>query len=257
MIRRLALAAMRTAVLCALAAPAFAQSRVDFFPSSRFFMDAEHLSTDSIHFKWRADFHGDVDVVTWPRGGRATFLANYEVVLGNEIRRFDPEQGNYTIEGAVLQRVKGVEVGLVFHHVSRHLSDRAKRPPVDWNAGGIRVRRAFAQGPLSLTLQGDFRDIVARSFVDYRNETEARADVVYQWRPRLGFIGHSRIRFIGVDETYGRGTQTGFRAEGGVRLGGTGGALELFLSGEHRADADVTTFGPRNWLGAGFRLRGR
>lgn len=253
MIRRFVLAG----VLCVLAAPAFAQPRVDFFPSTRFFADAEHLSTDSIHYKWRADFRADVDVLTWAHGGRGTFLANYEVVLGNEYRRFDPEQGNYTLEGELAQSFRGTSVGVVFHHISRHVSDRAKRPPVDWNSWGVRVRRDLARGPLSVTLQGDFRDMVARSFVDYTREAEGRADLVYQVRPRLGVIGSARVRLVGVDDTYGRDAQTGFRAEGGVRLGGTGGALELYLAGERRMDADVTVLGPRNWFAAGFRLRGR
>jgi hypothetical protein len=252
-IRRFVLAS----ALCALAVPAFAQPRVDFFPSSRFFMDAEHLGTDSIQYKWRADFHGDVDLLTWPRGGRATFLANYEVVLGNEFQRFDPEQGNYTLEGSAMQRVMGVDVGVVFHHLSRHVSDRSKRSHVDWNMWGVRVRHDVTRGPLSVALQADVRDVVARSFVDYRNELQARADVAYQWRPRIGIIGSTRLRIVGVDDTYGRDAQTGFRAEGGVRLGGTGGAVELFLAGERRVDADVTALGPRNWVAAGFRLRSR
>jgi len=44
-------------------------------------------------------------------------------------------------------RVKGFYVAGVFHHLSRHLADRAKRPPVDWNMFGGRVgandRRAY------------------------------------------------------------------------------------------------------------------
>jgi len=255
-IRRVVLAAL---VCCAAAGPVAAQNppKVDFYSASRFFMNAEHLSTDSIHYKWRADFHGDVDLVTWPHGGKGNFLANYEVVLGNEFRRFDPEQGNYVLEGAAVQTVKGVEVGAVFHHTSRHVSDRAKRAPVDWNAWGVRVRHEVKRAPLTLALQADFRDIVARSFVDYRNETEGRIDVLYAWRPRIAVVGNTRIRLVGVDDTYGRDMQTGIRAEGGVRLGGTGGALQLYLAGERRVDADVTVLGPRNWFAAGFRLRGR
>ncbi len=256
MIIRVGLAVL---ALQALAAAAWAQQApaVDFFPETRFFMNAEHLSTDSIHYKWRADFHGEADLVRWPRGGRATFLANYEVVLGNEFRRFDPEQGNYTLQGAVTQQVGPVEVGIVFHHISRHVSDRFKRFAVDWNAFGVRVRKEIVRAPVTVTLQGDVRDIVARSFVDYATEAEGQATVFYAWRPRVGFVADTHVRVVGVDETYGRGTQAEFRTEGGVRFGGEGGSFELFLAGERRFDADVTLLGPRNWLAAGFRFRAR
>ena len=254
MMRRTVLAVL---ALVATAVPAFAQPAVEFFPATRFFMNAEHLSTDSLHHKWRADFHGDVDLVSWGHGGRGTFLANYEVVFGNEFRRFDPEQGNYTLEGSLSQVVRGVEVSAVFHHVSRHLSDRGKRGAVDWNAWGVRVKREFARAPLLVTVQGDFRDVVQRSFVDYRNETEGRASLYYRWRPRIGFVADTRVRIVGVDGSRRRGTQVEVRTEGGIRLGGSGGAVELFLAGERRLDPDVTASGIRSWFAAGFRLRSR
>ena len=259
MIRRtvLAGAVLAGAAFLALAAPVVAQSQVEFFPSTRFFMGAEHLSTDSVHYKWRADFHGDVDLASWAHGGRANFLTNYEVVLGNDFRRFDPEQGNYQIDGSVSQQVRGVEVSAVFHHLSRHLSDRGKRQAVDWNTWGVRAKRTFARGPIAVTLQGDFRDVIAKSFVDYRNETEGRANLTYQWRPRIGFMSNTRLRVVGVDGTGNRSTQTEARTEGGVRLGGPGGALELYLAGERRIDPDLLTLGGRSWFAAGFRLRSR
>jgi hypothetical protein len=33
-------------------------------------------------------------------GGRLTFVANYQAVLGDEFHPFDPNQGNYTIDRA-------------------------------------------------------------------------------------------------------------------------------------------------------------
>lgn len=263
-LRRTALggAALEGAVLAGVAllvlsAPVAAQPAVEFFPATRFFMGAEHLSTDSVHYKWRADFHGDVDLASWAHGGRVTFLANYEVVLGNDFRRFDPEQGNYALDGSISQQVRGVEVSAVFHHLSRHLSDRGKRQAVDWNTWGVRAKREFARAPVVLTVQGDFRGVVAKSFVDYRTETEGRASLLYQWRPRIGIIADAKVRVVGVDGSRNRGTQSEVRAEGGVRLGGAGGAVELFLAGERRLDPDVLAFGGRTWFAAGFRLRSR
>ena len=63
-----------------------------------------------------------------------------------EFRQFDPNQGNYTLEGSGSVRAGPIEVAGVFHHVSRHLSDRPKRFPVDWNMIGGRIRAATARG---------------------------------------------------------------------------------------------------------------
>lgn len=261
MIRRVLLSAL-VSVCCA--APVFAQqegqattSGVDFFPESNFFVNAEHLSTDSIHYKWRADFHGEADIVHWAHGGRFTFQGNYEAVLGNFYRRFDPEQGNYLLQGVAAQRVGPIDVGLVFHHTSRHVSDRFKPFAVDWNSVGVEVRKRLTVGRVDLTLQGDVRHVVEHSLVDYTNETLGRATVVYHWRPRIGVVADTQVRMVSVDGSRNRGSQGEYRVEGGVRLGGKGGATELFLAAERRLDADVMALGPRSWFAAGFRLRGR
>ena len=76
-------------------------------------------------------------------------------------------------------------------------------------------------------------------------------------RARIGFMSNTRLRVVGVDGTGNRSTQTEARTEGGVRLGGPGGALELYLAGERRIDPDLLTLGGRSWFAAGFRLRSR
>ena len=55
-------------------------------------------------------------------------VADYEAVLGNELRPFDPNQGNLHARGVGLgPRRRRPKSPACFHHVSRHLSDRPKR----------------------------------------------------------------------------------------------------------------------------------
>jgi hypothetical protein len=233
-----------------------AQGTVEFFPETRFFIDAQHLSHDDIRFGWDANFHGEADLLGWP-GGRATFVANYEVGLGDELRRFDPNQGNYLLEGTVTQRVAGVEISGQFHHVSRHLADRPKIAPVDWNMLGVRVGRRMVNGRLTVQGHVDLRKTVAKSFVDYTREAEGDLRVRWVLRPRVALMSNTRLRVVGTDGTGNRGTQTGARVEGGVHLGGDGGGLELFVAFERRIDPYPTDFSSADWLTAGFRLLGR
>ena len=73
-----------------------------------------------------------------------TFVANYQACSARRFRRFDPNQGNYILAGNVSARTRGVRSrGGVFYHQSRHLRDRPKRQPIDWNMLGGRVRKAF------------------------------------------------------------------------------------------------------------------
>lgn len=236
------------------AAGARAQSTVEFFPRTAFHMDAQHLRSDDVRFTWDASFSGEIDALGWERGGRATFVGNYQVVMGDELRRFDANQGNYTLEGSVSQRVAGLEVSAVFHHVSRHLSDRPKAGAVDWNMVGARVRRQATAGRVRLDLGADVRGSVARSAVDYTREVEARVDARYALRPRVELVSRGVLRVVGVSASSVRGTQTGARGEVGLRVGGRGGALTLFVAAERRLDPLPTEFGVMHWMAAGFRL---
>jgi hypothetical protein len=157
------------AFVMTLATPAFARQEVVFVPRYDFHLTAEHLSGDNPRFVWDADFGGEIDVVDYG-AGRFTFWANYEVVMGEELRIFDPNQGNYILAGSLSWRVRGVEAAGVFYHQSRHLSDRVKRAPVDWNMMGGRVVHERTAGRLEWRGLADLRRMVQRSFVDYEWE---------------------------------------------------------------------------------------
>jgi hypothetical protein len=62
------------------------------------------------------------------------------------------------------------------------------------------------------------------------------------------------VRRLGVDGSRDRGGQTGVRGEAGVRLEGSGGAVELFVSAERRIDPYPLEFSTATWVTAGFRL---
>jgi hypothetical protein len=236
--------------------PAPTTRTVEFLPRAQFYMGAEHLSGDDPQFIWDANFGGEFDLVDWGTG-RAMFIANYQVILGEEFKAFDPNQGNYILGFSGSARVGGVEVTGLFHHESRHLSDRFKRAPVDWNMVGARVQKAMTRGPMSLAAHAGARTVIQKSFVDYTWEVDGRLRNDLILRPGFGVLLSVDVQLLGVDGTRGRGTQTGVRAEGGLRIDGPMGAMELYLAAERRVDPVPLELGTASWLIAGFRLVNR
>jgi hypothetical protein len=229
---------------------------VQFLTHSAFHLAAEHLSDDDIRFKWDTNFGGDVDLVDYGRG-RLNFLANYQAILGHEFRAFDPEQGNYILEGSTSLRTSGVEVSAVFYHQSRHLSDRPKRFAVDWNMFGGRVEKRLSRGAYSMDARADLRGVVERSYVDYTWEIDSNVRNAYRIRPAVSIIADGGVRVLGVNGSQNRGTQTGAHGEGGIRIDGRGAAVELYVAVERRIDPYPTEFTTASWVGAGFRLVSR
>jgi hypothetical protein len=216
----------------------------------------EHLVEDDPRFVWDARFAGELDFIDFGRG-RLTFLGEYEVLLGEEFRIFDPNQGNYTLATSLSARVRGIEVAGVFHHVSRHLSDRPKRQAIDWNMVGARARGEFSRGRTEVESRVDVRGVVQHSYVDYRWELDAATRAHVRVAPRAAAILGGGIRVLGVDATRGRGRQVGARGEGGVRLEGAAAAVELFVAAERRIDPYQLEFSTASWVTAGFRLLSR
>lgn len=225
-------------------------------PRTAFHMAAEHLSGDDPRYVWDADFGGELDVVDYG-AGRFTFEANYQVVLGEEIRSFDPNQGNYILAGYVSARTPAFEVAGQLYHQSRHLADRPKEDAVDWNMLGGRVRRAFKYDQATFDARADLRGVFMKSSVDYTWEldTALRSDV--KVHPGVGLLAAADVRYLGVDGSQDRGNQIGYKIEGGVRFQGRAGAIELFVAGERRIDPYPVEFGTAQWFTAGFRLLSR
>ena len=228
-------------------------SHVEFLPRVDFRLGLEHLVSEEKRFVWDANVGSDLDIIDYGRG-RLTFVANYQVVLGSEFREFDPNQGNYILGGSVSARADAFELAGVFHHESRHLSDRPKRIPVDWNMVGGRIRSSVLRGRTELHGRADIRGVVQHSFVDYRWELDAGVGARVALRPRVAVVATGGLRLLGVDGSRDRGTQHGYRGEGGLQIDGRGATLELFIAAERRIDPYQLEFSTATWMTAGFRI---
>ena len=143
----------------------------------------------------------------------------------------------------------------MYHHVSRHLSDRANKRGVSMNILGARVLRRISLGANTLDVRADAGQIVYRQYVDYT--WRARVDLVARRSiaANLGVFGRAFGETYGVDaKIAGRDGQHGGRLEGGLRIVGRAAALELFGGYERVVDADPLDRQPRHWAFGGFRV---
>jgi hypothetical protein len=248
----------------ACGAPAWAQTQPSAPASSTTFLSraafrfewAKTISSDQ-RFNWDAHLGMDVDLVTF-RTGRITFTADYEAVLGAERRGFDLNHGNYILESAVTFNRGPVEISGVFHHVSRHLSDRSNEAAISWNTYGVRVERRVDRGRASLLTRYQAAVAVQQAFVDYRWTTDLRLRAERRVHERASVFVGGTGGFIGVDaRRVGRGRQCGAAIEGGVRLTGTAAGVEIFAGYERRVDAFPTERTRVRMFSIGFRLTSR
>jgi hypothetical protein len=208
-------------------------------------------------FSWDMHFGGSFDIADLVVA-RLGVVADYQAVLGSEYRPFDPNQGNYVLEGFVSARVGEMEVAGIFHHVSRHLSDRPKPFAVAYNEVGGRVTRRVALATATVDVDLEGGRAVQHSYVDYTWLGEMQVLVRHPISERVGVFGHGSGRVFAVDEAVARrGAQAGGLIEAGVRLTGRAGALEIFAGYEKRVDADPLDRLSQRWGLTGFRLLSR
>lgn len=237
-----------------LPSPSTAPPAADFMAHYNFQLSLTALAIDDERFSWSSHFGGDIDLVDYV-AGRANVVIDYEAVLGREFRPFDPNQGNYTLEASASARAGRTEIAGLFHHVSRHMSDRPKRFPIAWNAIGVRVLRRTALAGATVDGQASLSAVIRRSYVDYlwtgNIDVVARRSI----NPRVGVFGHGYGELYRVDAAVAnRGPQAGGNLEAGVRLRGRGGAVEFFAGYERRIDADPVTREAQRWATIGFRF---
>jgi hypothetical protein len=226
----------------------------DFMSRYDFHLSAAALAVNDPRFSWETRFGGDIDVADYVVG-RSSILVDYEAVLGDEFRAFDPNQGNYTLEASSSARVSDTEIAVVFHHVSRHLSDRPKRFAIAWNVLGGRVLRRVAVQGVTIDVVASAGKIVQNSYVDYTWTGDLDLLIRRPVTPRVGVFAHGFGNAFLVDQTVAnRPRQLGGTVEIGVRINGRAGALELFAGAETRVDADPIDRIARRWALAGFRL---
>ncbi len=261
LIRRAAAAACLLIIAAGGAAaqsPAPTPDKADFLSRAEYHLGSNVLAIENDpRFSWDAYYGGDVDMFDYIKG-RTQILADYHPVMGEEYRPFDPNQAYYVLEVSTSYRLPEAEVAFVFHHVSRHLSDRPKQFGIAWNVAGVRVLRRIETNGFTFDLRADGGAIVQHSYVDY--SWTANADVMIRRaiNSRAGVFVHGSGELFTVDGTVpDRGTQTGGRFEAGVRINGRGGALELFAGLEQRLDADPLDRQRHRFGIAGFRLLSR
>jgi len=185
-----------------------APAEPDFMTRYDFHLNAAGLITSlpatDQRFSWDTHFGGSLDLVDFV-AGRAGVLLDYEAVLGSEFRPFDPNQGNYTLEGFVSARLDAnTEVAAIFHHVSRHLSDRPKSFAVAYNEiGGRFMRRVTFDGTtIDVDLEGG--RAVQHSYVDYTWLGEGHLLIRHPLTEHVGLFAHGQGQAFAVNEALDR-----------------------------------------------------
>jgi hypothetical protein len=258
---RAALAAPLVLLVCAPAAAQWPSPYPDasagFFTRFDFHLSAIALVKDDPRFSWDTRWGTDFDFVDYGVG-RTSFLVDYQAVLGEEFRPFDANQANYMLESSASIRTGKTEFAGAFNHVSRHLSDRTKLPAVAWNTLKGRVLRRISFDVTSVDVVGEFGPVLQHAFVDYRWFGQLDLLVRRPVTPRVGVFAHGTGQVYGVDESVSdRDSQVGAVGEGGIRVNGGGGILEVYAGYERRVDADPFDRQIQSWFFVGVRLVGR
>jgi hypothetical protein len=240
-----------------LPSPTSGTSSPEFLPRAQFHLSADALKIDDPRFTWDTHFGGEVDLVDYVVG-RVNGIADYEAILGDEFRPFDPNQGNYILEFSASGRVRKTEIAGFFHHESRHLSDRFKRFPIAWNALGARVLRRFDASSTTFDVQGSAGIVTEHAYVDYQWTADLDVVIRHPISSRASLIAHGWGALYGIDSSRSaRSTQTEGRFEAGVRIRGGAADVELIVGFERRVDADPVNFTAQRWVLAGFRVLSR
>jgi hypothetical protein len=233
--------------------------RVEFLSRYDFQLEANLIGGDPNPdlFRWDAHFGGEFDVLNYVKG-RLTVVTDYEAVMGSELRPFDPVQGNYVLEPAASWFAGNNEFAFVFHHVSKHLSDRPKRYAIAFNIAEGRYLRKFDLNGTTVAVRATVGHLMQHSDVDYTWAADWDVAVVHPVNPYLQWYGRTTGEMYGTSPIVrGRSdVQHTARLEVGPRVIGTKADFEFFVGVEHRLDAyELDYFRPvANWGVVGFRI---
>jgi hypothetical protein len=229
-------------------------THAEFLAHHDFHISIASLGSSDERFSWDGHAGSTFDVVDYVYG-RTTVIADYQVVMGSEFRAFDPNQGNYLLAVASSARVGPVELFGMFHHISRHLSDRPKRLAIAWNDIDAEALGRISTHGTTIDLRAIVGKIVAQAFVDYSWTGNLDILARHPFNDHVGLFARGIGNAIGIDPALSnRGRQTGGRAEAGVRFTGTSAAVEFFGGYERMIDADPFEQLPRSWAFGGFRI---
>jgi hypothetical protein len=228
-----------------------------FLPRADLVFSLSLLGSDDPRFTNEGSIAGDIDVVDYG-AGRVNIFAGYQGVMGSERHMFDLNQGRYVLEVALAHRVGHFELSGLFHHTSRHLSDREKSSSISWNALAARATGQWTVGDAGNTVidgQLALGHVQMAHFVDYRWTSDAALTIRRRVNRRAGVYAAGRGTLIAVNGTVREDNQTGARAEAGVRLHGTASAtLDFFVAYERRIDGYAAERTPIRLTEFGFRF---
>jgi hypothetical protein len=214
---------------------------------------AKLVSSDP-RFSWDALMGIDTDVVDYGIGS-ITFQAEYEGVLSGERREFDLSHSNYMLDGAGSYRLPEVTLLVAFHHVSRHVSDRANPNVPAWNVLDVRGARRFTVGGSTIDARLAAGRVLKTNFVDYVWTSDIRLLFRRPIRGNLSWVALATGQLIGVDPTkLGRDRQCGATMLAGLRVSGRAAALEIVGGYERRIDGYPTDRVRVRAFTFGFRL---
>lgn len=237
--------------------PATSAPRAVFLSGADFYLQWGPLVSSDPRFAWDGMMGVDVDLVEYPRG-RLNIAADYEAVLGNEVRPFEINHENFALDASASYLVRSVSIVAAFRHVSRHLSDRPNPNIVAWNVLDVRARRRFRLGRASLDGELNAGRVLQHTFVDYAWTSDLRLLLRRPVNDRLTIFAGGVGRLVGVHpDRYDRVGQCGARLEAGVRIAGRVAALELFAGYERRIDGFPTELTRMRAFAFGFRLTSR
>ncbi len=265
-VRILIRSSLAVCLAAAVVTPARAQTRLvepppgpDVLTRADFHLGAAMLGSDDERFGWDTHWGGEFDLVDYVKG-RFTFLGDYQAVLGDELQPFDPNQGNYTLTLSTSWRVgRSSEASIVFNHVSRHLGDREKTFGIAMNVLGGRWLQEVRIGETTIALGADAGGVIQNAFIDYTWMAGGEVRATRPINRRVDGYVRADGELIGVDPAVAErsDTQRGGTVEGGIRLRGRGGVVELFFGYARVVDADPIDRQTRRWALAGFRLLSR
>lgn len=205
-------------------------------------------------FGWDTDLGVDMDVFDLGFARGSVFF-NLETGIGAERRAIDPTQNNYTMDLSVFTRLPGGELGVTFHHISRHRADREHPGSPSWNMLGLSWGDRWRIGAFDVEAMGRWLGTITRSEVDYEQEVNAWIRVLRPLHARVALVGEIDGSAALVDESlFGRVHQYGGAVHLGLRFRGGAGAGEILVGRERRIDPDIFVRRPVRWTRLAFRF---
>jgi hypothetical protein len=244
----------RTLLALALLAPCpLLAGEAEVLPATSFHLQAARYAPADVQFAWTGWIGAGADLVGY-QSAAVYFSADVETILGSERRPFDANQVSYHLEPGGRVRFGGYALSLCLHHVSRHLIDRLKTQPVDWNMLLVRAEgpTPFVPGRFLLSVG----HTTAASLIGYQWEVVGGLQVDFFRRSGNGAYAGVLARLVTTEDAprFPRGDFVDITAEGGASFTRGARRLDLFAAFQHRNDVFLLVPGTWNRALLGFRI---